>query len=450
MADRPGTPPWREWVRWSAVVVAIGVLVVFLGAQSRDADVSFADSPSSQYNEGAAGELSGAVLPSVATMTDMVAAKQVVVLDGAVAHWDPAVIDPMIQGTDVRILVAPPGLTKDQEKEIRDVTGPTIRIIGTNVSGVAASTFPEWERQFGTRDITSLLAVTIASETDGPAPAAALPLPRRDPTSAELAPVLRDLRGESGVHAAPGTTLTKIPAAAQSAFPPGRVLYAAFPYQPVGEPIPDFGPALTAQFPDTPIVVMYGEWVELYGPGREVSDVVAAAFYGQFGDRLSRFAYPQWNVLGVYLKQLTDVRYAGVYDLPLPYRPVDPVGVALPALPWIFGGCAVLFLVLSITPLVRTRPSTQLRAPSTASTVRLAGLNALAIEISGLTGATEDPALTRGISRLRSAAAAMGKRLPERQIRSQLDRAEAELDTAARLLDRPEYRPAAYLAGRLG
>lgn len=217
-------------------------------------------------------------------------------------------------------------------------------------------------------------------------------------------------------------------------------MFVALPRQPAAEPLPDYGTALTALFPDRPLVVMYGDWIEYHGPhAADFADVAAASFYGQFGERLSRYAYPQRNVLGAYLARVTDLRYAGVFDRPLPYQPFDPVRVALPALPWIFAACAVVFLVLSARAF---RPR---RRPSSAR-VRLAGLTALAIEVSGLSDA---PALTRAIATLQSAREALDKRLPDKHVTALLDDASGELAQVAKALRRREYQPAVYLEGRL-
>ena len=123
--------------------------------------------------------------------------------------------------------------------------------------------------------------------------------------------------------------------------------------------------------------------------------MAGASFYAQYGSRLSRYSYPQLNVLGAYLARVTDVRYAGLFDRPLPYRPFDPLRVALPALPWLFAGCVAGFVVLSI----RTVRGAGRRRPGDlgpgGTPARLAGLSALAVELSLLTDARSDPSLVR-------------------------------------------------------
>ncbi|MEV6629115.1 hypothetical protein AB0M71_50160, partial [Amycolatopsis sp. NPDC051114] len=77
------------------------------------------------------------------------------------------------------------------------------------------------------------------------------------------------------------------------------------------------------------------------------------------------------------------------------------------------------------------------------------GLTALAVEISGLTGGASAAALTRGITQLTAARDAFTEKLPDQHVHGLLDAAEADLDSTAGLLGRPEYRPAEYLRGRL-
>ena len=196
---------------------------------------------------------------------------------------------------------------------------------------------------------------------------------------------------------------------------------------------------------------MTGSWIEYYGPHAEdFADVASASFYARFGDRLSAYAYGQDNVLGAYLGQVTDIRYAGLFDRPLPYQPVDPVRVALPVLPWLFAVCVAAFLALSVRALLR--PPKARRLPGTRQAgipARLAGLTALAVEVSGLTNARTNPALTRAISKLQAAREALDENLPDRQIRSLLDDAESELDSVGRGIEFAGYRPEAYLQGRL-
>jgi hypothetical protein len=79
----------------------------------------------------------------------------------------------------------------------------------------------------------------------------------------------------------------------------------------------------------------------------------------------------------------------------------------------------------------------------------LAGLTALAVEVSGLTGARTDPALTRAIVALRAAREALDERLPRRRVRELLDEADRELDLVGRRVEFPGYRPVEYLRGRL-
>jgi hypothetical protein len=449
VADRP-TRSWPEWLRWVSLAVAVGVLLIFLLAQRQSIDVSYGRSPSSstRIEEPSAGEDTASV-PTVAEMTTLVEANPVVRLPGAVAYWNEAAVRAAAGGTPVRILVAPPGLDKAERDRVGDVKAATVRIVGTDVSGglyrSTSTTAADWRAQFAAGDVTTQLTGLVAKLNDRTAAADSDRLTRRDPTAAELRTVTADLR-RTGVHLGRGATLTEVPAkAAAAAFPAGRALYVALPQQPYGKPVPRYGPALAAEFPDTPIVVMYGSWIEYDGPDAgEFAELTTATYYGRFGELLSRSAYPQGNVLAAYLNRVADVRYSGLFDRPLPYRPLDPVRVALPVLPWLFAACVAAFLVLS----ARSTRRPARTGPRLGTPARLAALTGLAVEMSALTHRKSDPGLTRGITKLLAARDALAEDLPDPHVRELLDDAEAELDEAARLLPYPGYRPVDHLDRR--
>ncbi|MFI7546924.1 hypothetical protein [Actinoplanes sp. NPDC049599] len=445
MADRP-VRSWPEWLRWVSLAGAVGILLIFLVAQRQSIDVSYGRSPSTstRIDQPSAGE-NTATVPSVEAMTALIRAEPVVRLPGAVAFWDEAAVRAAAGGAPVRILVAPPGLDKDERRRVGDVDAATVRIVGTEVSGgmyqSVGTTAADWRAQFATGDVTTQLTGLVAKLNDRTA-AESDRLARRDPTAAELRTVTADLR-RTGVHRAPGATLTEVPArAAAAAFPAGPALYVALPQQPFGEPVPRYGPTLAAAFPKTPIVVLYGSWIEYDGPdAAEFAELATATYYGRFGDLLSRSAYPQANVLAAYLDRVADVRYSGVFDRPLPYRPLDPVRVALPALPWLFAACVVAFLLLSAR--AANRPGRT--APRLGTPARLAALTGLAVEMSALTDRASGPALTRGITGLLAAREALAGDLPDPHVRELLDAAQADLDEAARLLPFTGFRPDDYL-----
>ncbi len=434
---------WNR-LRWAFLGAAAVVLVVFLFAQRQSTDVSYGQSPSGKdtVTEGSAGELSGVTLPSAAELTRMVRAAPVVRLPGAIAHWDEQRVRTAIGDADLRILVAPPGLDEDQQDRVSDIDDADIRIVGTEVSGdiyqATSDDLPGWRGQFATGDVTSQVLALVAEMRDQPTPADVDLFAWRAPTAAELAPVVADLRA-GRPHLAGGATLESVPKSAATAFPGGGPLVVALPQQPFGTPVPEYGPALAKLFPGKPIVVVYGYWIAYDGPhADEFADVAAASFYGRFGDRISTYAYPQGNVLNAYLNTVTDVRYAGLFDRPLPYQPFDPLRVALPVLPWLFAACVLVFVGLSARSLLGPTP------PPRQPPARLAGLTTLAIEMSAL---SHDAALTRGIANLQAARAALDDDLPDRHVHRLLGEAAKELDAAARALGRAEYRPDAYLAG---
>jgi hypothetical protein len=417
-------------LRWVALALAAASLIVFLDAQRRTTHVSYAASPASaNVPEGTAGETPGATVPTVEQMTVLVKANPVVRLPGSVAHWDEARVRAAIGTADTRILVAPPGLPEAEQDKVRAVDAATIRILGTEVSGglyrVSGSEPADWRPQFATGDVTAALLTLIAGLADQPLPGTVDLLRRRDPTPAEVATVAAGARRITG----------------SAAFPGASVLVVTLPMQPVGKPMPRYGPALARLYPDTPVVVVYGDWIEYDGPhAADFADVAAASFYGQFDDRLSSYAYSQQTVLNAYLARVADVRYAGLFDRPLPYEPFDPVRVTLPALPWVFAVCVLVFLALSVRSMRRPPAVRRVGTPA-----RLAALSSLAVEMSLLTDRASDPALTRGIAALTAAREALSDDLADSHVRGLLATAESELDEAARKLPFPGFRPEDYL-----
>ncbi|WP_307796207.1 hypothetical protein [Amycolatopsis sp. 195334CR] len=435
----------------------MAALVFFLVSQRAETiDVSYAQSPtSSESREGNkdAG-LSDASVPPVDELVARLQAERVVRLPGAVAHWDEARVDQLIGGRDARILVAPPGLDEAERKRISEAKSQVdgderevVTIVGTTVSGgileVSPSTLDERRAEFAVGDVTGLISYLLAHLWKQPVADSAPDFRWREPTAAELAPVEAALRAD-GRYTADGATLTGVPGeAARQAFDGAEPLVAAFPRQPFGEPVPDYGPALTARFPARPIVVLYGLWVSYHGPNADAfADVAAASTYAQFGSHLSSRAYPQDAVLGVYLDRVIDIRYAGLFDRPLPYQPPDPLRVTLPVLPWVFAGCVAVFVALSARAVRKPRGL----ARGTGAGARLGALTALAIEVSGLTDGESDVALTVALAKLDSAREAIEEgRKPD----VFLAEAHSQLDEVARLLGRTDYRPDVYVGRQL-
>ncbi|MFI5914264.1 hypothetical protein [Dactylosporangium sp. NPDC051541] len=481
-----GVVQWLEArggvVRWVLLAVAVISVGGFLVAQRQSADVTYGDAPpTATIAEGSAGELSDATVPSVEEMRRMVSQASVVRLPGAVAQWDADKVNAAIAGRDVRILVAPPGLDKDEQTRVRDVDNATVRVIGTSVSGgiyaAGGTMLEDWRAQFARNDITGQLVALI---TEHSAPAGDTPW--REPTAAELEPIIAALRdgdqygvGPSGdaPRDASGDASGEAPRdafdigdALRNAFGTDDALVVAVPAQPRDTAAPDYGPALERAFPGRPIVLMVGSWIEYHGPhAAEFADIAAAGFFARFDDRLSTYAYPRANVLRAYLGWVTDVRYSGLFDRPLPYQPFDPLRVSLPVLPWLFAACVIGFLLLSIRAAGPARPgwvrpgpawlgSAQLGSAArtgwlTAAPARLAALSALAVEVSGLTTAKTDPDLVRAVTRLGAARTALADALPDGHVHRLLDEAETDLDRVGRSVGVPGYRPAEYVSRSL-
>jgi hypothetical protein len=448
---------WLGVARWTCLGAAVATLVVFLVSQQAESiDVSYGRSPTSSDSRDKEAGLSDATVPPVRELVARLQKERVVRLPGAVAQWDEARVQRAIGDHDARILVAPPGLDEAERKRVSEAKSQVegderevLTIVGTTVSGgileVSPSTLDERRAEFALGDVTDMIVYLLAELWDQPTPTGGSADFRwRTPTDAELAPVEAALRSD-GRYVAADATLTEVPQdAARRAFGDKTPLVAAFPRQPFGEPVPDYGAALTARFPDRPVIVLYGLWVSYHGPDADAfADVAAASTYAQFGNYLSSRAYPQDAILGVYLDRVTDIRYAGLFDRPLPYQPPDPLRVTLPVLPWVFAACVAVFVMLSARAVRKPRGLPR----GTGAIARLGALTALAIEVSGLTDGDSDVALTVALAKLASAREALGER---RKPDMFLDDAHARLDEVARLLGRPDYRPDVYVGRQLG
>ncbi|MCR3719611.1 MULTISPECIES: hypothetical protein [Prauserella salsuginis group] len=441
--------------RWALAGVAILVAVVFLFQQRQgDIDVSYGGSPSVDYKEGDAGELSDHTVPTTEEMARQVQAEPVVRLPGATATWDRQWLREHVGTTGVRLLLAPPGLDKQERERVSavaedpamaDAPFELVTAVGTNVRGGPYTAEPDdldgFQRQFAANDVTGLLAAVITGMRDGDDPPSPPGPTWREPSPAELDAVTADLE-RYRLHVADGATLSRVPDNVGNAFPDTEPMIVALPQQARDRPIPDYAPALAERFPDTPVVVLYGNYVDYAGAHRDqFYEVATAGVYGMLGARLSRFDYPQDNVLYAWLNKVTDIRYAGLFDRPLPYQPFDPLKVTLPALPFVFAGCVLGVIILSVTAL-RRRPSHG-RPP----TVRLAALSALSVEVSGLTTEASNPSLTRAISHLDAAREQEGSAAGRRAAHELLDKAEHELAETAQLIGRSDYEPRHYTAG---
>jgi hypothetical protein len=438
----------RTLSRWGALVLAAVALVVFVEAQPDRPDASYANTSTTKLAEGSAGELSDHGVPSVEEMTALLDERPVVRLPGSIAVWDEDRVRDAIGDAGYRLLVVPPGLDEAERDRVNDVENADIVVQGTRVSGggfeVVGDELSDWRDQFAIGDVTSELVTLVQALREVPREQVESDFAWREPTESELATVVADLR-DTGVHVAEGATLGEVPEdSARGAFPDQDLLVVALPQQPRGEPVARYGPALAEVFPDTPIVVVYGSWVEYDGPHRdEFAEVAATSFYAQFGSRLSRYDYPQDNILYAYLNRVGDLRFSGVFGRPTPPEPFDPMPTALLALPLVFLLCVAAFVTTSLRPVLgdATRP----KSPS----ARLAGLTALSIEVSGLSGRDTDPALVRAIATLSSAREAEDSNLGESHVQSLLDDAERELASVADSLGRPDYAPDVYLRSRI-
>lgn len=453
-------------IQIGSLAAAIALVVVFVFSQKQTTDVRYgtntdsgSDSVGTNPAAGGASKPSGIVPPDPELKREL-AASTIVRLPGAIAGFDHDTVLAKINKADavlakrgdpkIHVVIAPPGISDADSDRIYALPGTNVKIIGLTVSyqgyDATPSSLGDWQGMFSDGDVTSQILSLISSDLGQPDPSGTSSVHWRAPTAAELRTVAAGVAGPGRLYVAPGASLTSVPESASDAFPATPPMVAAFPQQPLGAAIPNYAPALAKEFPNTPIIVMYGYSVSYAGPfGQDTSDVATGGFYGRYGSKIAGQAYPQWNILNVYLQQWATVRYAGLFDLPLPYTPPDPISITFPALPWVFLGCVLIFVGVSAHS-VHTRRN---RRPSPAASSdwnRLSGLSSLAVEVSPLADAgVANAALTRGIRRLSAAKSAIQADRHESLVGSQLDAAEREFSTVATAIGRTEYQPDHYL-----
>lgn len=352
-------------------------------------------------DSGSATTAPATKIPSDVELKRELAASTIVRLPGAVAGFDEATVLAAIRHADAvhgkrgepktHLVVAPPDISQADTQRIYALPGSNVKVIGLTVGYQGESATPsdlgDWQSLFSDGDVTSLILSLMASDLGEPDPSdTSSSVHWRNPSAAELNTVRAGLAADR-LYTAPGATLDAIPKSASDVFPNTAPMVVAFPQQARGAAIPNYAPALATQFPNTPIIVMYGYSVSYAGPfGKDTADVATGGFYGQYGSKIADQAYPQWNILNVYLQQWAKVRYAGLFDRPLPYTPPDPVGITFPALPWVFLGCVLIFVAVSVHS-VHSHRHRRLPSASPTDWHRLAGLSALAVEVSPLADA---------------------------------------------------------------
>lgn len=323
---RPERP---EVVRWLLAVLAVVAAVVFVAVQGRSSDARYElNAASSRLTPTETPTVS---LPSPEELTNQLRRQSRVRLPGASAWFDEKQVRAAIGNDDIRILVAPIGLTSDQSRMLyeldpfdEDATGvhEVIRIEGTAVKGGGYSSLaddlPGWQRQFAQGDITGPLLALVAALRDAPTPADPQAAAVRAPTAAELAPVLAAVRS-SGVHLDPAAGVTEVPATAGTAFPDSRPIIATFPRSTPGAPLVDWATALSAAFPDRPVVTLTGLWVDYRGPDADqFAEIASASYYGQYRTVLAERVLPTQGVLRTFLARIAELRLSGIFGRALP------------------------------------------------------------------------------------------------------------------------------------
>lgn len=448
-------------LQWGALVLSAVFALLFLLVQSQTANFRYGVEtvPPVSLDDDAEAEPAAPDLPSVAQIDALRAESRVVTLPGAIAGFDRAEVDRALAAVtgfvntdddtvDPGVLLVPPDTTREQRTVLRDAERLDVKVYGMQVSGdrgtPAAEDLTSWQNVLVSGDVTDTLVGAIQLLGEQTFESAIPRVPWREPTSAELATVSAALDSDRR-YLAPGSTVTELPATAAAAFPDTAPLLVVLPRASYGESVPEYGPALAARYPDTPVVVMYGYWIDVHGPGDDGLELVRAAFYGATPSDFADGGYRQSGVLGLFLQRWAEFNYSGMFDRPLPYTPPDPVRVAWPILPWIFAAGVLFFVVMSVRMTLQLRPMAADQRPNRHT---LAGLSTLAVELSGLVGPDQRTDFTQGTVALTHAQDGLDADLPADRVAAVLDEAASALDSVARSLDRPDYRPERFLDRR--
>lgn len=450
----------------SLLLVLLGT--IFIAQQTQQPDTEF--KPRESQSEGAATDPDDDPVPPVPSYSAITAEygdAPIVTLPGAPAVLDAEVtaawmakanaqaaeLDNDIDRSFVevtRIVLAPP-LHPDAEEGI-EVPENVLLVTGTRAAlypmVAEPSDFADMARTYAASDVTDAVVSLIAERLDAEAPEHPA-LVWREPTEAELTPVLADLQ-QDGIAFVGDAEPFAMPDQALEAFPEGQdPLVVVAPAAAAGEPAVGYADAVAAAFPDRPVVTMTGLWLDFAGRyAAEFADPMRASLYGQYARRLQEFDYSQRTVLALGLDRVAQFRHSGMFAQPLPYQPPDPLRLTLPALPWICAGLGLLALIASVVQIARQK-GPQIDPVDEATVHRLAGLSELAVEISGLTEGRTKASLLRALTALSEAREVADTMTEDAAVAVDLlDRAEQELDRVATALDRPEYRPSRFLTAR--
>lgn len=441
---RRGATATRTILQWSAVVLLVITSLIFLANQVQRPDVTYGTGPQAPALEATEQE----PLPTYDEVIEQYGDQRIVRLPGAVATVNEQLV---IQWFDAagadRVLLLPPLSPDAPRGETYDAPDDVVVVTGTAATyqslSPASTEMAEFTRKFAMGDVTADVVALFANAIDDEAPETE-PAPTREPTADEVNAVVADL-GDDGMAFIGGAETFDRPEVEPFEAEP---LIIVAPYPAPGEPIVDYADAVSAAFPDRPVVTMTGLWVDY--AGAEIGDAapaIAASFYGRFEERLSTFGYPQQNVLAANLTTAEQFRVGGMFDRETPYVPADPLYLTLPFLPWLCAGLAVAALGATLIP--GRRPEQRELKLSPQAATRFAVLSDLAVEVSPHVTDGARPAYVRGSRALVEARDALtDPTATAEDVDVLLDRVDEELASVASEIDDPSYSPAEFGKGR--
>lgn len=334
-------------------------------------------------------------------LTAELLAEPVAVLPGSIARFDPARLDALTAGGDVKVLIAPPGpIDSDDNQAYRsalaDVAeavedrwdGTVVRVTGIEVESVGQDRLDDIRHLLSTFEVTSeleFIAPYLRGGETGPSTDESV-VDRTDPALvADLTARLRDtpvLVTDAAVAADPSAAIADPDQLARSwREKTGSALrLVVLPPLADGESAGVTAADLAPAFPGDAVVLVQGRWLDVAGPNRTAWTVARDMTLSRYEDFLQSRQVGPANTVYVLGNQYAELTSGAVQNQPTPVQR-NPLSWLLPFLP-------VLALLLVVVFAVRHRSHRQARRAAIARHDDVAGLAEAAAAL---------PALAQGI-----------------------------------------------------
>ncbi|WP_106850503.1 hypothetical protein [Blastococcus sp. Marseille-P5729] len=434
----------RKILEWVAMTLFVLTALIFVTNQQQQPDVTYATQVS---DDRAAAADPRPEMPTYEQIAAEYGDQRFVVLPGGYAVMDEPLVSEWMDKAGASQVLVLPAVHPDDQLTI-DAPSDVVVVAGTHVTydgyATSAASFEEVRASMGARDVTSSVIALLAHAADEPDPDGLRPMVTREPSPEEAAAVVADLQ-DDGIAFLGGVEPFERPDTNAFTQEP---LYVVAPSPAPGEAAVDYSAVVADAFPGRPVVSMTGLWIDYRSEEIEaIEPAIAASFYGQFEERLSKYAYSQETVLRVSLDRVEQFRASGMFDREMPYVAPDPLNITLPILPWICAGLAAVMLALALAPRTSSTPRSAPAMPRPLAR-RFAGLSDLAVEVNALVTEDARPAFVRASRALVEARDSLEEpSTTSEDVEALLERAESDLDEVAEITHRPGYRPAISLEG---